>query len=96
MSVRSMPSGSPASPRSASSWWMRAASASGTPVSRGMAPRIDVTPACQLDCGNHGAYSWWCLAAEPKSHSTGSPVRVSSTQRALLSRAHSPMCVLET
>ena len=75
---------------------MRAASASGTPVSRGMAPRIDVTPACQLDSGSHGAYSWWCLAAEPKSHSTGSPSRGSSTQRALLSRAHSPMCVLET
>ena len=44
MSVRSMPSGSPASPRSASSRWMRAASASGTPVSRGIAPRIEVTP----------------------------------------------------
>ena len=75
---------------------MRAASASGTPVSRGIAPRIDVTPACQLDSGSHGAYSWWCFAAEPKSQSTGSPSRGSSTQRALLSRAHSPMCVLET
>ena len=51
MSVRSIPSGSPASPRSASSRWMRAASASGTPVSRGIAPRIEVTPACQLDSG---------------------------------------------
>ena len=70
--------------------------ASGMPVSRGIAPRIEVTPACQLDSGSHGAYSWWCLAAEPKSHRIGSPSRGRSTQRALLSRAHSPMCVLVT
>ena len=75
---------------------MRPARASGTPVSRGIAPRIEVTPACQLDSGSQGAYSWWCFAAEPKSQSTGSPSRGSSAQRALLSRAHSPMCVLVT
>ena len=69
---------------------------SGTPVSRGIAPRIEVTPARQLVSGSQGAYSWWCLAAEPKSQSTGSPSRGNSTQRALLSRAHSPMWVLET
>ncbi len=69
---------------------------SGTPVCSGIAPRMLETPARQLDSGSQGAYSWWCLAAEPKSHSTGSPPRGSRTQRALLSRAHSPMCVLVT
>jgi hypothetical protein len=65
-------------------------------VCSGIAPRIEVTPARQLVSGSHGAYSWWCLAAEPKSHRIGSPLRGSSTQRAALSRAHSPMCVLVT
>ena len=58
MSVRSMPSVSFASPRSASSSWILPASVSGTPVERGIAPRIDVTPARQLVSGSHGAYSW--------------------------------------
>jgi len=30
---------------------------SGTPVSRGIAPRIEVTPARQLVSGSQGAYS---------------------------------------
>jgi hypothetical protein len=80
--------------RSASTTW--SASRSGTPVCCGIAPRMLVTPARQLESGSQGAYIWWCLAAEPKSHSTGSPSRGSSAQRALLSRAHSPMCVLVT
>ena len=71
----------------------------GFPVRRafaGIAPRMLDTPARQLDSGSQGACSWWCLAAEPKSQRTGSPVRPSNTQRALLSRAHSPMWVLVT
>ena len=54
---------------------MRAPSASGTPVSTGIAPRIGVTPARKLSGGSHGAYIWWWRAAEPKSHRMGSPSR---------------------
>ena len=55
-----------------------------------------VTPARQLVSGSHGAYSWWWRAAEPKSQRIGSASRQSSTKRAFLSRAHSPMWVLVT
>src|SRR5205814_368312 len=40
------------------------------------------------------AHRWW-RAAEPKSHTQGSPAPVSRHQRVSLSRAHSPMTVLE-
>src|SRR6202046_2414944 len=40
---------------------------------------------------SHGQYIRWCTAAEPKSHSTSSPVRVYSAYRHSLSRVHSPM-----
>jgi hypothetical protein len=51
----STPSGSPFSPRSSSSRTIFAAIESGTPVSSGIAPRMLVTPARQLDSGSHGA-----------------------------------------
>ena len=54
MSGTSTPTGSPASPRSDSSRCTIVASASGTPVSSGIAPRIGETHACQLDSGSHG------------------------------------------
>src|SRR6478736_224947 len=38
---------------------------------------------------SHGQYSRWCTAAEPKSHSTSSPVRVYSAYRHSLSLVHS-------
>src|SRR5579863_8369448 len=40
---------------------------------------------------SHGQYIRWCTAAEPKSHSTSSPVRVYSAYRHSLSLVHSPM-----
>ena len=40
---------------------------------------------------SHGQYSRWCTAAEPKSHSTSSPVRVYSAYRHSLSLVHSPI-----
>ena len=55
MSGMSIPSGSPATPCSVISCAMRAPSASGTPVSTGIAPRIGVTPARKLSVGSHGA-----------------------------------------
>ena len=42
---------------------------------------------------SHGAYSWWCRAAEPKSQMIGSPPRTSSEKRISLSIAHVPMWV---
>ena len=45
--------------------------------------------------GSHGAYSLWWRTAEPKSHTQGSPLPVSRHQRVSLSRAHSPITVLE-
>ena len=66
------------------------------PVSSGIAPRIGATPARKLSSGSHGANIRWWRAAEPKSHRMGSWPRGRSTQRAFLSRAHSPMCVLVT
>ena len=42
---------------------------------------------------SHGLYSWWCLAAEPKSQSTGSPPRGSTANRISLSIAQVPMWV---
>jgi hypothetical protein len=42
---------------------------------------------------SHGLYSWWCLAAEPKSHTTGSPPRGSSANLISLSMAQVPMWV---
>jgi hypothetical protein len=38
-------------------------------------------------------YSWWCFAADPKSHTTGSPPRVSSANRISLSIPQVPMWV---
>ena len=67
-----MPSGSPSRPRSRSSSQIISASASGTPVASGIAPRIGGTQARQLDSGSHGQYSWWWRAAEPKSQRIGS------------------------
>ena len=66
------------------------------PVSTGIAPRIGATPGAEVLLGSHGANSWWWRAAEPKSHRIGSSPRGSRAQRAFLSRAHSPMCVLVT
>src|SRR6516225_12413438 len=40
---------------------------------------------------SHGQYIRWCTAAEPKSHSTSSPVRVYSAYLHSLSRVHSPI-----
>src|SRR6267142_2792418 len=40
---------------------------------------------------SHGQYIRWCTAAEPKSHSTSSPVRVYSAYRHSLSLVHSPI-----
>ena len=52
--------------------WIFSASRSGMPVSSGIAPRIGATPARKFSSGSHGAYSWWCRAAEPKSQRIGS------------------------
>ena len=92
----SMPTGCPSSSRSRSSSSIFTASESGIPVSTGIAPRIGATPARKFSSGSHGAYSRWCRAAEPKSHRIGSSPRGSRTQRAFLSRAHSPIWVLVT
>jgi len=58
MSGMSTPSFSPSTSCSRISCAIRAPSASGTPVSTGMAPRIGVTPARKLSGGSHGAYIW--------------------------------------
>ena len=42
---------------------------------------------------SHGSNSWWCLAAEPKSHTIGSVSRVSNANRISLSIAQVPMWV---
>ena len=45
---------------------------------------------------SQGACSRWWRAAEPKSHTQGSPLPVSRRSAMSLSRAHSPITVLET
>ena len=72
MSAMSTPTGSPSRPRSRSSKTILSARRSGTPVSTGIAPRIGATPARKFSGGSHGANSWWCRAAEPKSQRIGS------------------------
>ena len=94
MSGTSMPTGSPSRPRSRSSSKIISASASGTPVWSGIAPRIGGTQARQLDSGSHGQYSWWWRAAEPKSHRIGSSSRSTSAKRMFLSRSQVPIAVL--
>ena len=44
---------------------------------------------------SHGLYSWWCFAAEPKSHTIGSLLRVSREKRMSLSTAQVPMWVAD-
>ena len=92
----SIPSGSSCRPRSRSSRVIFVGQAVRNAVSTGIAPRIGATPARKFSGGSHGANSWWCRAAEPKSQRIGSAPRMSRVKRAFLSRAHSPMCVLVT
>ena len=42
---------------------------------------------------SHGQWSWWWRAAEPKSHSVGSPPRGSTQKRPSLSFPHVPIVV---
>ena len=49
-----------------------------SPEAGGAAPRMVVKEAMQFSGFSHGQYIRWCTAAEPKSHSTSSPVRVYS------------------
>ena len=67
-----------------------------SPASGATAPRRPIMPPRMFSGGSHGQYRRWCLAAEPKSQRCGSPPRVRSAKRVILSRAHSPMWVLVT
>ena len=44
---------------------------------------------------SQGLKSWWWRAAEPKSHTIGSELRVSSAKRISLSMAQVPMWVAD-
>ncbi len=58
------------------------------------APRsVEIPARARSVPSSHGLKSWWCRAAEPKSHTTGSPPRGSSANRISLSIAQVPMWV---
>ncbi len=64
------------------------------PASGWNAPRrVEIPARARFSPSSHGLNNWWCLAAEPKSHSTGSPPRGSTANRISLSIAHVPMWV---
>src|SRR3984893_4591720 len=93
-SAMSTPSGSSATPCSRMISITERAPSSESPPSGATAPRKPVIPAREFSGRSHGACRRWTLAAEPKSHRTGSPECVSRAKRGTLSRGHSPMCVL--
>ena len=68
------------------------ATSSARPISGDIAPRISGMPARDRS-PSQSQLSWWCLAADPKSHRIGSSFCASSVKRLILSCAQVPMCV---
>ena len=94
ISTRSTPSGSFSRPCSRSTVATLRATSSAMPASGWKAPRrVEMPARARSVPSSHGLKSWWCLAAEPKSHSTGSPPRGSTANRISLSIAQVPMWV---
>ena len=105
ISATSTPTGASATPCSRSTVATLRATSSAIPACGWNAPRSVEMPArapvCLAPSGvagpgvwsSHGLYSWWCRAADPKSHSTGSPPRGSTANRISLSMAQVPMWV---
>ena len=88
------PSGSPARSCSRSTVATLRATSWATPASGWKAPRSVEMPArARWSPSSQGLNSWWCLAAEPKSQSTGSPPRGRTANRISLSMAQVPMWV---
>ena len=95
-STRSTPIGMSATPSARRISAISLAAPVKRPASGATAPRSPIIPPRMFSGGSHGQYSRWCLAADPKSQRCGSPPRVRSAKRVILSRAHSPMWVLVT
>jgi hypothetical protein len=74
----STPTGESASPASVSMSLISTTADSISPALGAIAPRMPSMPARQFSGSNHGEYSRWWRAALPKSHSTGSRLRVNS------------------
>ncbi len=95
-STMSTPTGMSATPSARRISAISLAAPAKRPASGATAPRSPIIPPRMFSSGSHGQYRRWCFAAEPKSHRCGSPPRVRSAKRVILSRAHSPMWVLVT
>ena len=93
-STMSTPTGMPATPSARRISAISFAARVNSPASGATAPRRPIMPPRTFSSGSQGQYRRWCFAALPKSHRWGSPPRVWSANRVILSRAHSPMWVL--
>ena len=77
-SMTSTPSGVSATPSACRMDLISSAARLKRPASECTAPRRPSSPALQWSWCSQGACSRWCLAAEPKSQTYGSPLPVSS------------------
>ncbi len=84
ISTTSTPRGIPATPSSRRMAAISCAAPRGRPESGEIAPWSPVLPPFECSGSSHGEYMRWFFAAEPKSQTHGSPVRVSSAQRSVL------------